>query len=452
MKKTDFAGLEIERLQREAMGHSRIFEQLDAARKMMAESSAYSAAKEFIDHENRWKNEIEKHTRPYLAMDHIAHHKTAIENMTGTSAIQEAARRWNETSDLAAAASSMNMSLEGIASKIAREFEASQRLENHQLGLSASQTLASSLVSERAIARLSGYAQTLQSDVLAMSKGLQVSFSLAQIAGTAGIEKAVAASIGNIASQYADQFDVKSRLRQMVEGMSAFDLATTAAIARFHGVDGLARQMAALGIDADEYLDDEDIEAQRSEAIVHPQGGLSGVSLEVLQQILINLIAAYIWALFIAPTMPNPDLDTQNRKIARVESLIEKLPQLIEAQVETIIRQQLFAADSYFVVNERTARLRKMPEDGSSVLALAFPNQKLKLLEERRKWIKVEFFDYLAQSMREGWVLKKYCTRLPRLVDDRQPNFEVKGSNVTTRQAMDELDAGIAAATAKTKL
>lgn len=110
--------------------------------------------------------------------------------------------------------------------------------------------------------------------------------------------------------------------------------------------------------------------------------------------------------------------------------MIEKLPQLIEAQVETIIRQQLVAADSYFVVKERTARLRKMPEDGSSVLGLAFPNLKLKVLEERGKWAKVEFYDYLGQNTREGWVLKKYCTRSPRMADGRRLSSEVsqKGS------------------------
>ena len=69
--------------------------------------------------------------------------------------------------------------------------------------------------------------------------------------------------------------------------------------------------------------------------------------------------------------------------------------------------------DAFFVVKERTAKLRVAPEAGSGVLALAFPNQKLKLLEESGKWIKVEFYDYLAQITREGWILKKYCSRLP---------------------------------------
>ena len=40
-------------------------------------------------------------------------------------------------------------------------------------------------------------------------------------------------------------------------------------------------------------------------------------------------------------------------EIRRLQSLIEKLPQLIETQAETIIRQQLFAADPYFVAKEQ---------------------------------------------------------------------------------------------------
>lgn len=444
MKSTDIMGREIERIRKEMMGHTFLSAEVEAIKKMTELTSSYSTLQIFFDHDSRWKSEIEQFAQSSLPNNSMAHHIAEIENMAGTTAARNAAKHWNETSSLATAASAMNASLGGMASKIASEFETSQHLLGHQLGLSASQKLASSGDVKSVIAGLSGYAaisvaQTLQPDVFAMSNALQASFSLAQIAGTSGIEKAIAASIGSIASQYADQFDVKSRMREMIEGMSTFDLARTAALAKFHGVSGLARQMAALGLEPDEYFDHEDVEELRSKTIGHPQGGLSEISLEVFQQILINLIAAYIWALFLAPTIPNTDLETQNEKLARVESLIEKLPQLIESQVEMIIRRQLFAADSFFVVKERPARLRKAPENGSGVVASAFPNQKLNMLEERGKWIKVEFYDYLAQSMREGWVLKKYCTRIS---DNRRSSFEEKRPNATTHQAMKQLEAG----------
>ena len=127
-------------------------------------------------------------------------------------------------------------------------------------------------------------------------------------------------------------------------------------------------------------------------------------------------------------------------KLARVESLIEKLPQVIEAQVEAIIRRQFLTVDSYFVVRERVARLRKAPEDGSGVQALVFPNQKLKVLEERGKWIRVEFYDYLGQTTQEGWILKKYCTRLVQSVDRKHKKHDF---DVALTQTHADMAAGL---------
>ena len=426
MKTTDIFGQEIERMLRAAMGPLSLFRQVEEAQKLMALTSGFSAAQDFLNRENRWKNEVEHLTRAHLAIDHLSSYKTAIESLSTNNSALEAAKRLNENAGLVSALSLVNASLANVTSKIANDSESSRHLLHEQLGFSAAQTLTSALASKRDIASLKNYTSSTipkawARDAIELSKGLQTSFALAHAAGTAGIEKALANSIGNIASQYAEQLNVKDRLREMVEGMSTFDLATTASLASYHGIDGLARQMAALGLEPSEYFDDENEnlgqDVTNAPTFESWHGALSATSLDVFRQLLINIIAAYIWALLLAPALPNPDLDAQNKKIAKIESLIEKLPQLIESQVEAIIRRQLFAVETFFVVKERTTRLRTSPEAGSGVLALAFPNQKLKLLEERGKWIRVEFYDYLAQTTREGWILKKYSNRLPASVN-----------------------------------
>lgn len=467
MKATDIFGQDIERIermQRAAMGSLNILRQVEEAQKMMALTSAYSAAQDVLNLDNRWKNEVEHLTRTHLAIDPLSSYRTAMEGLSATNSALDATRGLNENAGLVSALSFVNASLGNVASKIANESEVSRRLLHEQLGYSTAQTLASALASERDIASIKGYTASTVSkawerDAIESLKGLQPFVALAHAAGTASIEKALASSIGNIASQYPGQLNVKDRLREMVEGMSTFDLATTASLARYHGIDGLARQMAALGLEASEYLDDEDDgpgqDGANTLTFESRLSALPGTSLDVFRQILINIIAAYIWTIFIASTLPNPDLDAQNKKIAKIESLIEKLPQLIESQVEAITRRQLFAVETLFVVKERTARLRTSPEAGSGVLALAFPNQKLKLLEERGKWIRVEFYDYLAQSTREGWILKKYCTRLPSsVVNAHQAIGEFRGAGkegtvehlLADRQAdrERELDAALA--------
>lgn len=451
MKATDFFGQEIERMQRAAMGPLSALRQVEETQKMMALASGYSAAQDFLNLENRWKNEVQHLTRAHLTTGHLSSYKTALDSLLGTNSAFEAAKCLNENAGLVSALSSVNASLGSVAVTVANDFEASRRHLREQLGFSAAQTLASALASERDIASLKGYAastvaQAWERDAMASSKGLQASFALARDAGAAGIEKALANSIESIAAQYAGQLNVKDRLREMVEGMSTFDLATTASLARYHGVAGLARQMAALGLEPSEYFEDEndnlELDAINVQTFESEHSALSETSLDVFRQLLINIIAAYIWALFLAPSLPNPDLDTQNKKIAKVESLIEKLPQLIESQVEAIIRRQLFAVETFFVVKERTARLRTSPEAGAGVLAVAFPNQKLKLLEERGKWIRVEFYDYLAQSIREGWVLKKYCNRLPTSVTSHDPDLHGRELDAALAQSRADLAAG----------
>jgi hypothetical protein len=45
------------------------------------------------------------------------------------------------------------------------------------------------------------------------------------------------------------------------------------------------------------------------------------------------------------------------------------------------------------------------------VVAEAFPNQVVTLLDERGKWVKVEYYDWIALDERTGWTLKKYFVR-----------------------------------------
>lgn len=426
----------IQLYKRELMGFTSVSEQLDAMRKLTGGASAISVGRAYADHQGQLKKEREKLQRALSPFDSITSHATDIQRLTGLSAAH-----WNETSGLAAAASSINASLNGFAQKIADEFSAGQALMNKKLGLTVSQALASSVLGKSTVADLSNYGITAAEKSLRLSlsslpEQLQASFSLAGLAGTTSLEKAIAAVSGTIGSEYSAQFDTERRIRELVGGMSTFDLARTMAITQLQSVEGIARQLATLGLEPGEYLEDDDTQVHHGEVGAYSQNGLTQVSLEVFQQLLINLIASYIFALFINSAIPNPDVEAQSKKLARLESLIEKLPQAIEAQVETIIRRELLAKDSFFVVRERIARLRRAPDGASGLLTLVFPNQKLTLLEERGKWIRVEFYDYLAQTTHEGWVLKKYCARLVQHSDRKHHEGNLNNTFAQTRADM----------------
>lgn len=93
----------------------------------------------------------------------------------------------------------------------------------------------------------------------------------------------------------------------------------------------------------------------------------------------------------------------------------ERLTQLIRQQTERLtetVAQLRTARDceTYFVV-ERSAKLKTSPFS-KIVIGKLYPNQKVSLVTEKGKWIEVEYFDYVAGSLKRGWVMKKYLRRI----------------------------------------
>lgn len=99
--------------------------------------------------------------------------------------------------------------------------------------------------------------------------------------------------------------------------------------------------------------------------------------------------------------------EMERRQAARIETLAALLEQALRQQHVDAARQ------TFFVARARVALMRSAARSGSRIVAEVFPNQVVELVSERGKWIEVRYFDWLEQSEREGWVLKKYFTRIP---------------------------------------
>jgi hypothetical protein len=63
-------------------------------------------------------------------------------------------------------------------------------------------------------------------------------------------------------------------------------------------------------------------------------------------------------------------------------------------------------------VVERQVVLRLKPSNRGAKIVILFPNQKVLLIEEKHKWIYIEYFDYLEAIPKYGWANKKYLKRL----------------------------------------
>lgn len=410
--------------------------EMDLHRKAMESVSGMGAMREFVESQTRWQAEMEKFSKPMQILEEMeksmltqcAGFNTLSSSIRNLSAVGSLADEMNKIGGVNAALMAIDQSLSGAAGKLANEvrtsrwlgFDGNSHLQDLMAESERSWTREIEKVRESCTAASSFTQMTekYRQQMDDISSRMTASFDIARIAGSAGLAGALDRSISNIAKQYAEQFDgFDVRLRDLVKNMPTFDLATTVALAQFHGAEGLAKQIAALGLRPGDYLDVEitnnrDAYAQ-DQTGVHAPAVWRARRLDDLRQLVINLIATYLWVVILSSMVANPDMDSLNKRFDRVEDLVERLPQLLEPLVEDAVRRELGLDQASFVVKERTAQLRTEPRAGSRVVAIAMPNQILTLMEERGKWIRVEFYDYLAQDVKEGWVLRKYCQRIP---------------------------------------
>jgi hypothetical protein len=216
-------------------------------------------------------------------------------------------------------------------------------------------------------------------------------------------------------------------------GMPVMDAASFAAIARSSGVEGLLAQLKSFGIDeatlravastvAEDEDDVEELLRDSGETDGAPRRQLTKAQLVRLWNIVFILYSVlfplYTWwdsnqaEARITGEIKAAEARTSAEIGASEQRTSEKLgamAKLMERVVE--IAEQEVLAETNMVVRERVATIRADPRHGAGVVAEAFPNQVVTLLEERGKWIKVEYYDWLARDERTGWALKKYFAR-----------------------------------------
>ncbi|AVT01641.1 SH3 domain-containing protein [Paracidovorax avenae] len=254
-------------------------------------------------------------------------------------------------------------------------------------------------------------------------------------------------STREIAEQFSSARDIIERQTRAFGGGSLFDAAqlarsfgmpvmdhgSFAAIARSSGIDGVMAQFRSLGIDQETLRRVAAAVADDEEEVDEILGDAAGEDTRASRQ-LTKAQLARLWNLFymlLGLVMPFYSLWDSNQMEARLNAEIKASEARTAAEIKTseeraaakldamaklmekvleVAAQEVLAEES-MVVRERMAVIRSKPEHGSSVIAEAFPNQVVTLREERGKWIKVEYYDWIAREERTGWALKKYFVR-----------------------------------------
>ena len=99
---------------------------------------------------------------------------------------------------------------------------------------------------------------------------------------------------------------------------------------------------------------------------------------------------------------------SQNSAIQSEEKILLRIDQF-----QTTISQQLAEMKKYeqvdtFYVVDRAINLRVNSNTKSEVVSILYPNEKVRLIKRKSKWIKVEYFNYAENAYASGWVCKKY--------------------------------------------
>ncbi|MFM7001766.1 MAG: SH3 domain-containing protein [Limnohabitans sp.] len=187
--------------------------------------------------------------------------------------------------------------------------------------------------------------------------------------------------------------------------LPTIDWGSAAALAKALGPEGIQGQLALLGIEPDGSI---------HEHVDQPERGL--LSRKQSDAIaLMSLLLSILFFLYqeISSQQDKAQMDafqTQTTTTLRVQT---QQIQSLTVLIEKALIQAAQTPQERFVVRERTATVRSKPEHTSSVQGKLMPNEVVRAIEKDGKWVEVEYYHWLHEEYRTGWVLKKYLERVP---------------------------------------
>lgn len=195
--------------------------------------------------------------------------------------------------------------------------------------------------------------------------------------------------------------------------LPTIDWGSAAALARALGPEGIQEQLALLGIEPD---------GSMHEHAEKPERGL----LSRKQSDAIALVSLLLGILFFIYQEISSQQDKakteafQTQTTATLQVQTQQI-QSLTVLIEKALVQAAQAPEERFVVRERPATVRSKPEHGSAVEGKLMPNEVVRAIDKDGKWVEVEYYHWLREEYRTGWVLKKYLERVPSNYQNRAP-------------------------------
>jgi hypothetical protein len=187
--------------------------------------------------------------------------------------------------------------------------------------------------------------------------------------------------------------------------LPTIDWGSAAALATALGSEGIQHQLALLGIESDGSM--------QQSATTPEKGILSRKQNEVAT--LLSLLLGILFFIYQEYSNRLQQASTeafQKQATATLQAQANQI-QSLTLLIEQALVQAAQTPDERLVVRGRPATVRSKPRHGAGVEGQLMPNEVVREISRDGKWIEVEYYHWLHEEYRTGWVLKKYLERVP---------------------------------------
>ncbi len=187
--------------------------------------------------------------------------------------------------------------------------------------------------------------------------------------------------------------------------LPTIDWGSAAALAKALGPEGIQEQLALLGIEPDGSMHEH---AEKPE-----RGLLSRKQSDALA--MLSLLLGILFFLYQEISSQQDKAKTEAFQTQTTATLKVQTQQIqnLTVLIEKALVQAAQVPEERFVVRERPATVRSKPEHGSAMESQLMPNEVVRMTDKEGKWVEIEYYHWLHEEYRTGWVLKKYLERVP---------------------------------------
>lgn len=187
--------------------------------------------------------------------------------------------------------------------------------------------------------------------------------------------------------------------------LPTIDWGSAAALARAMGSEGIQEQLALLGIEPDGSMN--------PMAGLPDKGILSKKQTDVITLISFLLIFVIFFYQEYNSSLQQAKTEAFQAQTVAILQVQAKQIQNLTTLIEKTLVQAAQESEERLVVRDRIATVRSKPEHGSAIEGQLMPNEVVRKTDKDGKWVEIEYYHWLHEEYRTGWVLKKYLERVP---------------------------------------